>query len=149
MSDSSDTGSPLSPNEQIEFQVGTSALRHALPGGENAGGPVVGGGGAGGHYALNTEQIDARAKEVEEVVAEAQHCRQGLQEADNDIKAPAEDKHSQSQAGQAHRSMEAAATHLQGIIDYGTRFAKNLRASAEKYRQAEERGAGEFGKLAE
>jgi hypothetical protein len=65
-----------------------------------------------------------------------------------DIKAPAQDKHSGFQAGKAQESMKAAMQHLQGVIDYGTRFAKDLRASAEKYREQEQHSAGEFGKLA-
>jgi hypothetical protein len=109
----------------------------------------VGGGGAGGHYALNLEQIEAHAKEVDEIVQEAQQSHRALQEAHNDITPPAPDEHSHGQARQGRESVQKAMAHLKGVIKYGTRFAKDLRASAEKYREAEEHGAGELGKLAE
>jgi uncharacterized protein YukE len=135
---------PGTPEEQYD------RVAKSQEGAQDAGrGWNIGGGGAGGHYALNTEQIDARAKEVEEVVQEANGCYQDLQTAHEDIKAPAGDKHSGYQAGKGHDSMKAAMEHLQGIIDYGTRFAKDLRASAEKYRAQEEHAAGEFGRLAD
>jgi uncharacterized protein YukE len=132
---------------QIENKVkGLENLDHecVLPGAR-----TVGGSGAGGHYALNTEQIDAYAKEVDDIVEEAQECLLDLKSAYSDIKAPAPDKHSGFQAGKAQESMKAAATHLQGVINYGTQFAKDLRASAERYRAQEQHSAREFGKFAE
>jgi hypothetical protein len=138
---------PPDPGEQIENRVNNLAdLDHKCPA---PGARNVGGGGAGGHYALNTEQIKAYAKEVEEVVEEAQVCKNDLQGAHDDITAPAEDKHSHFQAKESHKSMAAAATHLQSVIDYGARFAKDLRASVEQYREAEEQGAKKFGNVAQ
>jgi uncharacterized protein YukE len=137
---------PPDPGEQIENKAAElEGLDHAcpVPGARN-----VGGGGAGGHYALNLEEIQAYAKEVDQVVEEAQERQQNLQRARDDIEAPAPDQHSRFQAGKAKDSIKAAMEHLQGIITYGQSFAKDLRASAEEYRKAEEQGSEDFRNLA-
>jgi hypothetical protein len=134
---------PGSVDEQID-----SAVKFQETMREQGDSSPLGGGGVTGHFAVNPEQVEAYAKRVEHVVERARKLEHKLGDAHRNITPPAPDKHSQSQSGKAKDSVQAAITHLHGLRNYGQGFAKELRASAQAYRGADEQGARDLGKLA-